>query len=84
MYITYKKKNICFIIMNHHVVLGTKFKFRTEPSDGIRVCGHAMGAAPIAYSVARFRSTAIFHSTDPYLGTGIWCSDGQNLNLAVG
>ena len=38
---------------------------------------YAMGAAPIAYSVARFRSSMIFHSA------GIWCSDGQNLNLAV-
>ena len=38
----------------------------------------AMGAAPIAYSVARYGFAAVFH------GAGIWCSDGQNLNLAVG
>jgi hypothetical protein len=41
---------------------------------------YAMGTrtAHIAYSVARYHFAHMFH------GAGIWCSDGQNLNLAVG
>ena len=51
---------------------------RSRVEDRNLATEYAMGTAPIAYSVARFRSITIFHSA------GIWCSNGQNLNLAVG
>ena len=70
--------------MNSIYICTLQKKIQTQKSQRCSVAfpnldtEYAMGTAPIIYSVSRFGKALIFH------GAGIWCSHGQNLNLAVG